>query len=122
LRCTEREALATAFPQVQAAIQKTLHPLAVTWLLSPAEIVYAQGMTEEHEPSDTNNRKLTAKAQLAREQALRKERLAKQLRTNLQRRKVQGRARREGEEDQRKDGLQTSPEEGLADSDNAAQD
>ncbi len=72
-------------------------------------------MTEENNSSGTKSRKLTAKSQLAREQALRKERLAKQLRTNLQKRKAQGRSRRDGLEDQRSDGLQIAPEGSQAD-------
>jgi len=62
-------------------------------------------MTDHHNTKDEKQAKLTG---AAAEAERRRERAAKQLRMNLQRRKVQLRARREGAPDEREDGLLTS--------------
>ena len=54
---------------------------------------------------DENAEPRTAKAHLTRKQAEEKKRLAGALRANLSRRKAQARARREGEADERDEGL-----------------
>ncbi|RUM98976.1 hypothetical protein EET67_04865 [Pseudaminobacter arsenicus] len=51
------------------------------------------------------------KADISAQQDARKARLAEQLRANLQRRKVQARARRTGEADDRPEGIAAAKEE-----------
>ena len=62
-------------------------------------------MTENPNENDRKQGKLTG---AAAEAERRRERAAQQLRMNLQRRKAQLRARREGAPDEREDGLLTS--------------
>ena len=62
-------------------------------------------MSDHHDNSNEKPAKLTG---AAAEAERRRERAAQQLRMNLQRRKAQLRARREGAPDEREDGLLTS--------------
>ena len=61
-------------------------------------------MTDHQNKSDEKQAKLSG---AAAEAERRRERAARQLRMNLQRRKAQSRARREGAPDEREDGLLT---------------
>jgi hypothetical protein len=80
------------------------------------DLPYLAGMAVEGEDieggaGDIEAQKRARKEQAARKAAERDLRLKAQLRANLQRRKVQNRARREGAEDDRPGDLPTAPRE-----------